>query len=61
MDAPALQESRTEKVALAVTRSEKTAIVAVAAIRETDASNLCRAVSIADIVTEYRRLQGAAA
>jgi hypothetical protein len=51
------QESRTEKVAIAVTKTEKAAVRAVAAIRETDESNLCREVPIADIVAEYRRLQ----
>jgi hypothetical protein len=51
------QESRTEKVAIAVTKTEKAAVRAVAAIRETDESNLCREVPIADILAEYRRLQ----
>lgn len=54
------QESRIEKVGLAVTPSEKRAVRAVAALRETDESNLCREVPIADIVAEYRRLQGVA-
>ena len=53
------QESRTEKVAIAVTKTEKTAVRTVAGVRETDESNLCRTTPIADIVAEYRRLQGA--
>lgn len=57
-EAPAQQEPRSEKVGIAVTPSEKRAVVAVAAIRETDASNLCRENPIAEIVAEYRRLQG---
>ena len=56
-----MTEPRTEKVAIAVTPSEKRAIVAVAALRESDASNLCRTMPIDDIVAEYRRLQGVAA
>lgn len=55
---PVSQESRTEKVGIAVTASEKRAVRAVAALRETDESNLCRDMPIADIVAEYRRLQG---
>ena len=51
-------EPRNEKVGIAVTASEKRAITAVAALRETDASNLCREVPVAEIVAEYRRLQG---
>jgi hypothetical protein len=51
------QESRTEKVAIAVTKTEKAAVRAIAALRETDESNLCRSVPIAEIVAEYRRLQ----
>lgn len=52
-------ESRTEKVALSVTKTEKAAVRAIAALRETDESNLCREVPIAEIVAEYRRLQAA--
>lgn len=55
------QESRTEKVGIAVTPSEKRAVRAIAALRETDESNLCRAMPIAEIVAEYRRIQGVAA
>lgn len=51
------RESRTERVAIAVTPSEKRAVRAVAALREVDESNLCREVPIADIVAEYRRAQ----
>ena len=54
------QESRTEKVAIAVTKTEKAAVRAVAAIRESDESNLCRTMTIEQIVAEYRRLQAAA-
>lgn len=53
------QESRTEKVAIAVTKTEKAAVRAIAALQETDESNLCRAKPIEEIVTEYRRLQRA--
>lgn len=53
------QESRTEKVAIAVTKTEKTAVRAVAAVRGSDESNLCRAMPIDEIVAEYRRLQAA--
>lgn len=53
------QESRTEKVAIAVTKTEKSAVRAIAALRETDESNLCRTTPIDDIVTEFRRLQSA--
>jgi hypothetical protein len=55
MDQP--QESRTEKVAIAVTKTEKTAVRAVAIVRETNESELCRTTPIADILAEYRRLQ----
>jgi len=51
------QESRTEKVAIAVTKTEKAAVRAVAALREMDESNLCRTTPIEEIVAEYRRLQ----
>lgn len=54
---PLTQESRTEKVAIAVTPSEKRAVRAIAALRETDESNLCREMPIADIIAEYRRVQ----
>lgn len=51
------QESRTEKVAIAVTKTEKAAVRAIAALKETDESNLCRVTPIGEIVAEYRRLQ----
>ena len=54
-------EPRNEKVAIAVTKTEKAAVRAIAAIRETDESNLCRETPIREIVAEYRRLQGATA
>jgi hypothetical protein len=50
-------EPRNEKVAIAVTRTEKAAVRAIAAIRETDESNICRLMPIEEIVAEYRRLQ----
>ena len=53
------RESRTERVALAVTPTEKRAVQAIAAIQETDESNLCRTTPIATVVDEYRRLQAA--
>jgi len=52
------QETRTERIALAVTPSEKRAVRAVAALNETDESNLCRDVTISDIVAAYRKYQG---
>lgn len=55
------QESRTEKVAVAITPSEKRAIVAVAALRGTDQSNLLHEMSVDDAVTEFERVQAAAA
>ena len=59
MDQDISQESRTEKVAIAVTKTEKAAVRAVAAILETDESNLIRGMPIEKIVAEYRRLQEA--
>ena len=53
------QESRKYKVAIAVTKTEKAAVVAIAALQESDESNLCRSTPIEDIVAEYRRLQRA--
>lgn len=53
------QESRTEKVAIAVTPSEKRAVRGLAAIRGTDESNLVRSMPIAEIVAEFARLQAA--
>jgi hypothetical protein len=54
-------ESRSEKVAIAVTKTEKAAVRAVAAIHGTDESNLVRSTPIADIVTEFHRLRAATA
>ena len=54
-----MAETRTEKGAIAVTPSEKKAVRAVAAIQDTDESNLCRVMPIADIVTEYNRIREA--
>ena len=51
-------EPRNEKVAIAVTKTEKTAVRAIAALREMDESNLCRTTPIEEIVAEFRRLQG---
>lgn len=56
-DAERAQESRTEKVAIAVTPTEKSAVRAVAALRGTDESNLVRSNTIADIVAEFERLR----
>lgn len=53
-------ESKTEKVAIAVTPSEKRAIRGLAAIRGTDESNLCRSLPITEIVAEFERLQAVA-
>lgn len=53
-------ESRTEKVAIAVTASEKRAIRGLAAIRGTDESNLCRSLPIAEIIAEFEKLQAVA-
>ena len=52
-------ESRTDRVTISVTPTEKRAVQAIAALSETDESNLCRARPIADVVAEYRRLQAA--
>lgn len=54
-------ESRTEKVAIAVTPSEKRAVRGLAALRSTDESNLCRALPIAEIVAEFERIRTEAA
>jgi hypothetical protein len=51
------QESRTDKVAVAVTATEKRAVRAIAALRGTDESNLVRSMTIADIVAEFERLR----
>lgn len=55
----AAQESRTERVAITVTPSEKRAVRAVAALRGTNESDLVRENSIADIVVEFERLRAA--
>lgn len=54
-------ESRTERVAIAVTPTEKRAVRAIAALRGTDESNLCRSSTIDDIVAEFERARGSAA
>jgi hypothetical protein len=51
------QETRTERATLTVTPSEKKAIRAVAAARDTDESNLLRTTPVADVVDEYRRIR----
>jgi hypothetical protein len=51
------QEGRTERASMAVTRSEKHAIRAVAAARETDESNLLRVCSLAEVLAEYERIR----
>ena len=55
MDQP--QESRTEKVAIAVTKTEKAAVRAITAIRGTDESNLCRTTPISEILAEFQKLR----
>lgn len=55
------QETRTEKVGVAVTPTEKRAVRAIAALRGTDESNLVRTNTIADIVAEFERLRSEAA
>jgi hypothetical protein len=55
------RESRTEKVAIAVTPTEKAAVRAVAAIRGTDESNLVRTTPISDVVAEFDRLRASTA
>lgn len=51
------EESRSERIAIAVTEREKRAVRAVAALRGVEDSNLVRAMPIADIVTEFERLR----
>lgn len=54
--ASARQESRTERITLACTPSEKRAAEIVAAIRQVDGtSSLLRLLSLNDIVAEYDR------
>lgn len=60
MSAAPAQESRTERVAVAITAAEKRAIVAVAALRGTDQSNLLREMSVDEAVAEFERVQIAA-
>lgn len=56
MDTP-LQESRTERVGIAVTPSEKRALELVANVRNVDGlSNLLRIMSVAEAVAEGQRL-----
>ena len=57
----AAKESRTEKVGIAVTPSEKRAVKVIAGIHGTDESNLCRARPIAEIVAEFDRIRSTAA
>lgn len=52
-------DSRNDKVAIAVTAKEKRAVRAVSALRGTDESNLCRTMTIAEIVAEFERLREA--
>lgn len=51
------QESRNEKVSIAVTASEKRAVRVVAGIRNTDESNLCRSTTIDEIVREFQQVR----
>jgi hypothetical protein len=52
------KESRSEKVAIACTPTEKRAIRAIAALRDSDESNLLRAMRIDEIVVEFERIRG---
>ena len=52
-------ESRTEKVGVAVTPSQKRAIVVVAEMRDTDQSNLLHEMSVQDVVVEFERIKAA--
>lgn len=52
-------ESRSEKVAVAVTPSQRRAIVGLAAIRGTDMSNLLHDFSVSRIVEEFERIRQA--
>lgn len=54
------QESRTERVAVAVTPTEARRIKAAAILNDTDVSNLLRSLSVEDAVTEGERAQAAA-
>lgn len=50
-------ESRNERVAIAVTKSEKRAVRALAAFRGTDESSLLRSMTLAQIVEDFERLR----
>jgi hypothetical protein len=49
------QESRTERIGVAVTPTEKVAVRVIAGLRGTDESNLVRSTPIADIVAEFEQ------
>lgn len=51
------QESRTERVTVAVTPFEKKAVKAVAAARDTDESNLLRSAPVDTVVDDYMRIR----
>lgn len=57
---PDATESRTERVSIACTPTEKEAVRVVASIRGLDQSNLLREMRLAEIVDEARRLPKAA-
>lgn len=51
------QESRTERVTVAVTPFEKKAVKAVAAARDTDESNLLRTTPVDVVLDDYLRIR----
>lgn len=55
------EESRSERVTISVTPSEKRAIKGLAAILDSDESNLCRTTPIDEIVTRFEKIRDAAA
>lgn len=55
--APEAQESRTEKTAITLTPTEKTALVRVSKERDMPEAHLLREMLIVDIVEEYERIE----
>ncbi len=51
------QESRTEVVSISCTPTEARAVKAIAALRNTPASDLLRKMRLRDIVKEYERVR----
>lgn len=56
----AQEETRSERLSIAITPSEKRAIKAVAAIRGMEESVLVRSMPVPEIVAEFDRIQRAA-